>query len=467
MKKRFNIGIIFFILPLVFFLFINFSKGTDDIWFIFSHGRYILNNGFPHIEFLTIHNELHFIMQQWGFSIIVYLLYHYLGSIGVVTFIGILNIVIMYFMYKLCYKISNNKYFSCLIAALLDVLLEFNTIIPRPQVISILILLVIVYLLERKDKSIYLLPLLSLILINTHASMWLMFFIICLPFVAEYILKKDKYVLKLLLIMLVSFLIGFINPYGIEAMTYSLSAYGIKTINEIVGEMHYFSLVGEDYVIYNSVMFLLVFIISIINIIINHKKMTIHSYLLIIGLSIMSFLNLRNIAIFLACAAPYIVLLSKKEIKSDISIKYLIPIITIILIAFIFNSYKGNYNLRNDRLDDVVNYLDKNYNKRDMVLYNDFNEGSYLEYYGYKTYIDARAELYIKKVNKKKDILDEYYNVIHGNISYDKFIDNYKFTHFIVMNKTYIYKYLSSNPNYKEVYKNNNDIYIFERIPNN
>ena len=63
--KKTNLGFIYLFLPLFFFLYINFLRETD-IWFILSHERYILNHGFPHTEFLTIHEDLHFIMQQWG-----------------------------------------------------------------------------------------------------------------------------------------------------------------------------------------------------------------------------------------------------------------------------------------------------------------------------------------------------------------------------------------------------------------
>jgi hypothetical protein len=198
MKKRVNVSYLFFLLPLLFFFLVSYAKQVDDIWFLFSHGRYVLNNGFPHVDFLTMHSGLHFVMQQWGFSVILYFFYHYFGSIGVLFFIGSVNLLIVYFLHKLCMTISDdNTYFSSLITCIIDLLLLLNFIIPRPQIVTFLLLIITMYILEKytkenSNKTIYLLPLISLVLVNCHASMWFMFFIFCMPYVAEYLIHKDK-----------------------------------------------------------------------------------------------------------------------------------------------------------------------------------------------------------------------------------------------------------------------------------
>ena len=45
MKNKINLGIIYFALPLLFFSFIKFYD-NQDIWFLFSHGKYILHNSY-------------------------------------------------------------------------------------------------------------------------------------------------------------------------------------------------------------------------------------------------------------------------------------------------------------------------------------------------------------------------------------------------------------------------------------
>lgn len=461
--KKINLGFLYILLPLFFFLYVKFSKETD-IWFIFSHGRYILNNGFPHFEFLTIHENLHFVMQQWAWSFILYLLYHYLGSLGVIFLVGILNILIIFFTYKLCMKICNNSYFSYLITAIINLLIELNFVAPRPQMISLLLLLIVVYILELKNKSIFFIPLISLLLINFHASMWLMLFIICLPFLAEYLIKKDKYIFKLLIVMIISFLVGFINPYGIEAMTYVFSSYGIKLINQLIIEMQSFSLTGTNIVVYNSIQFLVLLLIAITAIITNIKKASIHSILLIIGLSIMAYLNLRNIALFLICAMPYASLIFKDRIMIDaeVKIKYFYIIFIALFLLFTYKTFNGDYKLRDTEMEPIVNFLNKKYDKNKIKLFCDFGTGPYLEYKGYRTYIDSRAEVFIKKFNHKKDIFNEYYKVLGGNINYDKFVDKYKFDILVVNEASNINNYLSSNSNFKAVYTKK-DYIVYEK----
>ena len=87
MKRNVSLGFLFLLLPLFFILFVDYAKTVNDVWFLFSHGKYVLEHGFPHTEFLTIHENLHFVMQQWGFSVILFLIYKFTGNVGVYFFI--------------------------------------------------------------------------------------------------------------------------------------------------------------------------------------------------------------------------------------------------------------------------------------------------------------------------------------------------------------------------------------------
>ena len=54
---------------------------------------------------------------------------------------------------------------------------------------------------QKESKFIWLIPVLSLLLVNLHASMWPCLFILMLPYLAEfsynYLKKKDKKIFKL------------------------------------------------------------------------------------------------------------------------------------------------------------------------------------------------------------------------------------------------------------------------------
>ena len=459
MKKEISLGCLYFLLPLFFFLMISFSR-ENDIWFLFSHGRYLLAHGFPHIEMLTIHQDFHFVMQQWLSSFIFYSIYKGLGSVGIILLVGIVNIGILFVLYLLCKKISGNTYFSCLLASMIDLLLELNFIVPRPQIFSILCFLLVIYCLERKDKSVFFLPVISLFLINFHASMWGMLFILCLPYCAEYLLKREKSIYYLLANMILSFLVGFINPYGIEAMTYVIHSYGSSIINSIVGEMHSFSLVGDSFVTYNSTLLLLLVCSLAFCFWKKREKVSIHMICLFLGLSLMAFLNLRNQSLFLIGAVPFLSIIFSREGKGTIPPKMILVLLFVLVGVFSYRAFTSQYEFRAKRLEKIVDYLEK-YVPKDSILYNEFDDGAYLEYHGFRGYIDSRAEIFLKGNNQKYDVLDEYYHVLKGDIVFEKFIEKYHFQYFLVYKDSPIFHYLNGNSEIKEIF-HHQDIIVFQ-----
>ena len=62
-----------------------------------------------------------------------------------------------------------------------------------------------------------------------------------------------------------------------------------------------------------------------------------------------------------------------------------------------------------------------------IKLYTDYSDGSIFEYHGYKPYIDSRAEVFLKKMNHKENILKEYLNFNLDEKTRDKFIKKYDF----------------------------------------
>ena len=475
MKRRFYIGYFYFLLPLVFFFFIDYAKDVDDIWFLLAHGRYVLTHGIPHVEFLTIHSGFHFVMQQWAFSVILYFVYHTLGSVGVCLFTFVFYLLILFFLYRFCMVISsNNQYYSCLISSVITLLLGLNFILPRPQIISLLCLLIVLYLLEMFSKNkfykgIYFIPLISVVLINFHASMWLMLFVFCLPYLAEFfyftIKNKDQKVFVLLFIMVISFVVGFLNPYGWEAMTYSVHSYGIASINLLIREMHSFSLdFSDSFLFLNSSLILLLCTVFIICFIMNYKKFSIHSVCLFLGLSFMSFCNLRNTSFLLIGTVPFFVYFFSKDINYSFSIKNFSLFFIVFIVLFLFRYQQNFFRLQDPVREEIVSYLDSHVDS-DVIIFTYFNDGPYLEYHGYPVYMDTRAEVFLKSNNHKKDVFDEYYSVLIGDIDFEQFIRTYQFTHFVVHKDTPIYDYLEKNDQYCLVYEDlENDIFLFSSL---
>ena len=140
----------------------------------------------------------------------------------------------------------------------------------------------------------------------------------------------------------------------------------------------------------------------------------------------------------------------------------------IILVLFISLNIKI-YNKNNNPLKEIADYLDSNTNK-DIKLFTGYNEGSYLEYRGYKCYIDPRAEVFLKNNNHKEDIFLEYYNLNNKISNVQDFLNKYNFDYLIVTeDHKYLLYEMQYNNNYekiKEIYDKdkNINIYLYKRV---
>ncbi len=447
---------LYFIIPLLLSTTLNISK-ERDIWFILSYGKYILKNGLPHHDILSMHSNFSLLVQQWLSDIIYYLSYKLLGGVGIYILIFILNASIIYLLYKLCMVISNKKVFSSVItSSIIDILLMTYFVTPRPQMFTFLIFIILLYILEKylkkESKVIWFIPLLSILLVNLHASMWPCLFILMLPYLVEfsynYLRKKDKRILKLLQVLFVSIIVGFLNPYGLGAMTYSLTSYGVDTINRMVMEMAPFTLKGilapTNYIV-------LGLFFGLLTCMFIKKKYSLHQVLLMFGIFYMVLCNFRNVTLFYICVLPFFSMyLPFTDGKSKfIPKKIYIVVILGLLVLIGYNAVDGKYNLVNPN-KKIIDYLNKT-SKKDIRLYANNDNGSYYELNGYHPYMDGRVEVFVKANNHQEDIMLEYYNMSSGILDVEKFLDKYKFTHLVVYKNETLYKYLKNNENYQKV----------------
>src|SRR5574344_153901 len=237
-KIQFNnlILITIALIPLLF-LFSKYFNLDNDVWFLFNHGRYVLEHGIPFIEPFSMHSGLNFIMQQWLTSTLFWVIYSKFGKLGMLIFLVIINYLFVFILYKLNKLISNNKIIAIIIAIIIDCLLiYFVYIVTRPQILTYVVVLTFVYIIEKymktgNNKLLLILPLLSILEINLHMAMWWMLFIISIPFILEMIylkyfkkLNNNVHYQYFILVMIVCFLCGLINPYGINGMLYLFNA---------------------------------------------------------------------------------------------------------------------------------------------------------------------------------------------------------------------------------------------------
>ena len=465
-----------FIIPFLGF-FYRVWRLDNDAWFLFNHGRYVLENGFPYIEPFTMHEGLKFVMQQWLSAVLLYVPFNLFGKFGVLGLLLVVYSLIILISYKLCMLISdNNKQVSIVISVIMSTLMSYaGYIVSRPQTFTFLVILIFLYFIEKYMKSgnnkyLIALPIISIIEINLHASTWWMLIIAFIPFLIDAFYNKKvlkskvPYRFDLLVIAFtIVFFAGLINPYGVDAITYLF--YGTNArVSESIVEMLPARITEFKVLIIFA--FLMVNIIAYMK---NYKKtnkIKLSYLFLLIGYLMISVQTRKGVVysyIFsIYPLAYYFKDFKLKNSKLTKKSKTIYGILIALLAGYLSYSVYVNisYGLSETMIiEQPVNYLLENYSKEDMRVLSIYDHGGYLEYKGIKTYIDPRAEVFLESMNKKADIYSEYYKVRHGYIDINTFVEKYKFTHIMIVQSGDFPYIQQLNDNYELVYNNNVKIY--------
>ena len=294
----------------LFFMFVTFGTGIDnDAWFLLNHGRFVEQNGFPHVEPFTIHNDFHFVMQQWLFAFGLWKVYSLFGDAGLIGFAYIAGMIILLIYYKALQMVSEgNTRVSTEMAVIVGCLIFLLFVRQRPQVASTAIFLLEIYSLEkyydRLKPPCYIYALfflLSVLLINVHAAMWPLFMVFMIPYLIE-TLAIGKYswysctfswcCKTVILLIAISIAAGFFNPYGTENMAYTIHSYGYKEINTAVTEMQPLALKGPM----PSIGIIILFCFTAIY---ARHKLPLRYLLLALGTGYMAASSIRSLFLFL------------------------------------------------------------------------------------------------------------------------------------------------------------------------
>ena len=453
----------------------------SDTFFIAATGRYIVENGeVPTINPFVIHENFGIVIQQWGIDVIVYTLYNAFGNFGLLLYILVAYSLFLFALWKYIGLYTEKALIKNLVILLAGcVFLPYAT--ARPTVITATLLISFLFFLEkyyrtRKWQWLIVLPVISLLLINLHASMFVMPFVYSLPFfVPAYIPKKGEWKdgIKswwkkhriVFLFIVVCVLCGFINPYGLDGMLYLVNSYGAAKgakISEMAAPTIR-NLLWWPCAL--SALFTAIFFL------VNIKKINKENTSLNIvaktcmaaGAVIMGFMHIRNEWFLIVGVVPVLISLfemipppgsfdeagaaesgevppPEKPLKPKNRICGFIALVVAFtlaltggIIAFATNDYSQDTAVDSFLTPyKALEYLEAK-DKNKIVLYTDFNDGAFFEWYGYKVYLDARPELFAKKINGQKDVMQESLDLMDGKLDCDKFIDDYGFTHVIVI----------------------------------
>ncbi len=466
---------LFFLLLPLLGLFTIGRELDNDFFFLYPTGQYIIENGFPVKDFLSMHTGMNIIVQQWLTDVIFYFIYSHFGKAGMIAFLYICYILFCAVMYKLLFRISENHFISCMMALCSGFLMSFLFITTRPQSITIILIALELFALEsfvktKKTAYLFILPVISVLLINLHSSMWLMMFVFALPYAFGALkIKLKKYsqepccsFVKLLICGTVCFALGFANPYGIKAMTYLFSSFGIDYINSSISEMEAMSFSSFAGKLLFGVMgiMLAVFIAR------KKRAFTPRFVLLFVGTAVLSLMNYKSVAYFIiggfaaftyfiADLEPTLKITDGEKTKAD---KRKVLLLSCALVAALgllavaavaspaLSNSENEVNVTENgeepkstrledyaALDEICEILKKE--NGEITLYTGFNYGQYMEFKGFHPFIDGRAELFLEKNNGENDYLKEFVDLKSAKLYYKDFLGKYNFNYIIVTQK--------------------------------
>ena len=455
----------------IFLGLLRLTNLGEDIWFIINNGRYILNHGFFTIDPFTMHEGLHVVVQQWLPDVIFYKAYDIMGSTGIYVVTELLNLYIIFITYKLLMLVTDKKRnLSVIFTIIISYLYAFMFLYARPQMFSTSILITELYFLEKyfktnNWKNLISLPILSILLINMHASMWLMLFCFFLPFFLDTfnfklgrLESKKKNRKYLLVFAIVAAICGLVNPYGIKAMTYVLTSYGIPEINNFVAEMK----IPDIHTLSGFITYAELAIVVIYYVVFNKNKIQLRYFFLLVGTLYLSISASRGILFFIISSIYPIAINYKDKFKNNENVDnkgirmFIIFMILLIIVPSTIIIKNKSYvmdNVIGKGIDYIVENED---NIKDLKVYCRY-ECNYAEWVGLKPYIDTRAEVFLKKNNKKADIFIELYDLQKGMIDYKEFLDKYDFDYLVVYIHDILYSKLLNDDNYEIVYENKID----------
>ena len=190
-KTNLKFNIMAMILIAIFAFSISPKTLQNDTFYTIKIGEYILENGITMHDPFSWHN-ISYTFPHWAYDVMIYLIYNIGGHLGIyistIIFATILGII-MYFMND---KFTNNKPISFILTIGAMFLLK-DYIAARAQLVTFILfaleLLFIESFLETKKKRYVVgLIIIPILIANLHVAVFPFYFVLYLPYIAEYII---------------------------------------------------------------------------------------------------------------------------------------------------------------------------------------------------------------------------------------------------------------------------------------
>ena len=192
-KKNIICGIIFIVLISWFGYSVAPKTFQNDTYYTVSIGNLIMENGIDMKDHFSWHKDLPYTYPHWMYDVFISIIYNIGNWTGVYISVCVMSIILGLSIYIVNKKLNKNQTISFAITIGAMYLLK-SYIAARAQLATFIIFIWVIYFIEKfienpkKIKYAIGIILSSILIANLHVAVWPFFFVISLPYIAEYVI---------------------------------------------------------------------------------------------------------------------------------------------------------------------------------------------------------------------------------------------------------------------------------------
>ena len=191
-KNSIRFTIMAVILIAIFCFAISPVTLQNDTFYTIKIGEHILQNGIDMKDPFSWHENLQYTYPHWLYDVVIYLVYNIGGQVGIYISTIVLSITLGLTMYLVNTKLTKNKLTSFVLTIGAMYLLK-NYIAARAQLVTFILFILTVYFIEmfletKKKRYAVGLIIIPIIIANVHLAVFPFYFVLYLPYIAEYMI---------------------------------------------------------------------------------------------------------------------------------------------------------------------------------------------------------------------------------------------------------------------------------------
>ena len=196
MNKKISNKVIFSILAVILIVIfcISITPVTlqNDTFYTIKVGEHIAKYGIDNQDPFSWHQDLAYTYPHWGYDLVTYYIYSAFGMTGIYITTCILSCILGLAIYLTNTKLIKNSVTSFIITIGAMYLIQ-DYIAARAQLPSFILFVLTIYFIEmflstKKKRYALGLVIIPTILANTHVAVFPFYFVLYLPYIAEYII---------------------------------------------------------------------------------------------------------------------------------------------------------------------------------------------------------------------------------------------------------------------------------------